>query len=362
MYTILVVNPGSTSTKIAVYEDEKQVFAKTLPHDHAVLEAFGSVIGQYAPRRNVILATLRENGLDPRDFSAVVGRGGLLPPVRSGAYEVNQAMIDQLRYKPAGQHASNLGALLADAVAKIAGVKAYVYDPVSVDEMIPLVKITGIPSISRPAIAHTLNMRASALRYARERRVDYGALSLIVAHLGGGSTLSLHHRGRIIDVISDDEGPFSPERAGGLPGFQLVDLTIRMGCDSRTMQAFLRGRTGLFAHFGTTEARDVEARIEQGDARAALVYEAMALNAAKNIGKLAVVVSGRADAIILTGGLVHSRRLSGWIADRVKFIAPVFLMPGENEMESLAHGALRVLRGEEEAQTYVSPDLRAPDT
>jgi butyrate kinase len=359
---ILVVNPGSTNTKIAVYEDEKQVFVKILRHDRAALEALGGVIGQYVPRRDLILATLLENGFDPRDFSAVVGRGGLLPPVRSGAYEVNQAMLDQLRYKPAGQHAANLGAPIAAAIAKIAGVRAYVYDPVSVDEMIPLVKVTGIPSISRQALSHSLNMRASALRYARERGRDYCTLSLIVAHLGGGSTLSLHHNGRIVDVISDDEGPFSPERAGGLPGFQLVDLTIRMGGDAGKMQAFLRGRAGLFAHFGTAEARDVEARIEQGDARAALVYEAMALNVAKNIGKLAVVVNGRADAIILTGGLVHSRRLSGWIADRVKFIAPVFLMPGENEMESLAHGALRVLKGEEEAQTYVSPDIRAPKT
>ncbi len=357
MYKILAINPGSTSTKIAVYEDEKQFFVKSLPHERAALDKFENIIDQYELRRDLILATLRENNIDPAGFDAVVGRGGLLPPVQSGAYEVNQAMIDQLRYKPAGQHASNLGAIIADEIARLAGVKAYIYDPVTVDEMIPLVKVTGVPSISRIGMGHNLNMRASALRYARSRNLDYNTQSLIVAHLGGGSTMSLHHNGRIIDIISDDEGPFSPERAGGLPGFQLIDLAIQMGCDAKVMQKYLRGQAGLFAYFGTSEARDVEARVEEGDAQAALVYEAMALSVAKNIGKLAVVVAGRVDAIILTGGLVYSRMLSGWIVDRVKFIAPVFLMPGENEMESLANGALRVLKGEEEARTYVSPNM-----
>ncbi len=357
MYKILAINPGSTSTKIAVYEDEKQFFVKSLEHDRATLASFETITDQYALRRDLVLAALKENGIAPRDLSAVVGRGGLLPPVNSGAYEVNQAMIDQLRFKPAGQHASNLGAILAAEIAVIAEVKAYIYDPVSVDEMIPLVKVTGIPSISRIGMGHNLNMRACALRYARSRSLDYRTLSLIVAHLGGGSTLSLHHNGRIIDMISDDEGPFSPERAGGLPGFQLVDLTVKTGCDPQAMQKFLRGQAGLFAYFGTTDAREVEALVEQGDQRAALVYEAMALSVAKNVAKLAVVVDGRVDAIILTGGLVYSRMLSGWVTDRIKFIAPVFLMPGENEMESLANGALRVLKGEETAQTYVSPDL-----
>jgi butyrate kinase len=266
-------------------------------------------------------------------------------------------MIDQLRFKPAGLHASNLGALIADAVAKVAGVKAYIYDPVTVDEMIPITKITGLPHIERPAVAHNLNMRASAIRYARENGRDYAGLSLVVAHLGGGSSLTLHHNGRIIDVISDDEGPFSPERAGGLPGFQLISLTVQEGGDPVAMQRLLRGRAGLFAWFGTTDAREVEAMIDRGDPKAALVYEAMALNIAKNISKLAVVLDGRLDAIILTGGLVHSRRLCDWVSQRVKFIAPVVLMPGENEMESLANGILRVLRGEETAKTYVSPDM-----
>lgn len=357
MYKLLVINPGSTSTKIAVYEGEKQLFVQSLEHDRAVLAPFENIIDQYELRRDLVLEVLKEHGVDPKDLSAVVGRGGILPPVHSGAYEVNQAMIDQFRFKPAGQHASNLGALIADSIAKIAGVKSYIYDPVTVDEMIDVAKITGLPQIRRPAMAHNLNMRASAIRYAKENGLDYAGLSLVVAHLGGGSSLTLHHNGRIIDVISDDEGPFSPERSGGLPGLQLIDLTVKMGCDAKAMQKLLRGRSGLYAWFDTTDAREVEAMIDRGDEKASLVYEAMALNIAKNIAKLAVVVDGKVDAVILTGGLVYSKRLSEWVSQKVKFIAPVVLMPGENEMESLANGILRVLRGEESARIYVSPDM-----
>ncbi|MDR2945816.1 MAG: butyrate kinase [Candidatus Adiutrix sp.] len=357
MHKILVINPGSTSTKIAVYEDEKQLFVQSLEHDRALLAPFENIIDQYELRRDLALGALKEHGVDPKDLAAVIGRGGILPPVNSGAYEVNQAMLDQLRFKPAGQHASNLGAIIAEAIAKIAGVKAYIYDPVTVDEMLPIVKITGLPQISRPAMAHNLNMRASALRYARENNLDYYKLSLVVAHLGGGSSLTLHQNGRIIDAMSDDEGPFSPERAGGLPGFKLIDLCVQMGCDAKAMQKLLRGQAGLYAWFGTTDARAVEGMIDQGDGKAALVYEAMALNIAKSIGKLAVVVDGRVDAIILTGGLAFSKRLTTWIEDKVKFIAPVIMMPGEKEMEALAQGALRVLRGEETARLYVSPDM-----
>ncbi|MDR1920507.1 MAG: butyrate kinase [Candidatus Adiutrix sp.] len=352
-YKILAINPGSTSTKIAVYEDEKPLFVESLEHGRESLAPFKEIIDQYELRRDMVLATLKEHGLDPRGLAAVVGRGGLLPPVAAGAYEVNAAMIDQLRHRPVVEHASNLGALIADEIAKIAGVRAYIYDSVTVDEMIPLVKITGLPSMRRIGMGHNLNMRASAIRYAKERNKRYAELTLIVAHLGGGSTLSLHHQGRMIDMISDDEGPFSPERAGGLPCFQLVDLMSEIGGDKKRAMKILRSQGGLLAHLGTTDARAVEAMIDGGDERAALVYEAMALNIAKNAAKLAVVVNGRVDAVVLTGGLVYSKRLSAWITERISFIAPVVLMPGENEMDSLAGGVLRVLRGEETAKTYV---------
>ncbi|MDR0671534.1 MAG: butyrate kinase, partial [Oscillospiraceae bacterium] len=249
-------------------------------------------------------------------------------------------------------HASNLGAPIAKSIADEVGVKAYVYDPVTVDELIPLVRITGLPEIRRKGMGHNLNMRATALRYAKQIGRPYSALTVAVAHLGGGITLTLHHEGRIVDMISDDEGPFSPERSGGLPVFQVIDMMAANGGDKRAGMDRVHHNAGLAAHLGTKDAREVEKRIAAGDAHARLVYEAMALEVAKNIAKLSVVVNGRLDAILLTGGMAHSKRLTDWIAARVGFLAPVEVLAGENEMEALAFGALRVLRGEETAHTF----------
>ena len=360
MYNILVINPGSTSTKVAVYQDETPLFTQNIEHGREALASFKNIIDQFELRRNLVLEVLAENGLTPQDLSAVIGRGGLLPPVESGAYEVNSSMIDQLRYKPAALHAANLGAIIADSIAQLAGVKSYIYDPVTVDEMLPITRITGVPAIPRRAMGHNLNMRAMALRHAREKGLDYHQLSLIVSHMGGGCSLSLHHNGRIIDMISDDEGPFSPERAGCLPAMQLANLTLEMGSNAKAMHKFLRGQTGLFAWLGTSDAQQVEKMIQDGNTQAALVYEAMALTVAKSIAKLSVVVDGRIDGIILTGGVMFSKMFTEWVTKRVKFIAPVFNMPGENEMSALAEGALRVLRGQEVAKTYISPDFNWP--
>lgn len=357
MYKILVINPGSTSTKVAVYENGTPLFTQSLSHDRETLSTFPAIADQFEYRRDLVLKVLQEQGFPPSDLAAVVGRGGVLPPVESGAYEVNKAMLDQLRYKPGAQHASNLGAGLAQSIAEIAGIKAYIYDPVTVDEMIPLTRITGVPSIARQGMGHNLNMRAMALGYAQERGLDYKILTLIVSHMGGGCSLSLHHNGRIIDMISDDEGPFSSERGGCLPAIQLTELVAEMGCDIKAVQKFLRGQAGLYAWFGTSDALEVEAMIDQGNAQAELVYQAMALSVAKSIAKLATVVNGQVEAIILTGGLMFSERLTGWIAERVKFIAPVVLRPGENEMASLAEGILRVLQGQETVKIYISPDF-----
>ena len=360
MYTILVINPGSTSTKVAVYQDDAPLFTQNIEHDRENLASFKNIIDQFEMRCELVLKVLAEHHLTPQDLSAVVGRGGLLPPVESGAYEVNASMIDQLRYKPAAVHAANLGAIIASHIAQLAGVKAYIYDPVTVDEMIPITRITGVPAIPRRAMGHNLNMRAMALRHAREKGLDYHQLSLIVSHMGGGCSLSLHHNGRIIDMISDDEGPFSPERAGCLPAIQLVGLTVEMGANPKEIQKFLRGQSGLYAWLGTSDGQQVEKMIQAGNAQAALVYEAMALTVAKSIAKLSVVVDGQIDGIILTGGLMFSKMFTKWVTKRVKFIAPVFNMPGENEMSALAEGALRVLRGQEVAKTYISPDFNWP--
>ena len=350
MFRILVINAGSTSTKIAVYEDEAPLFVESRDHDTAKLSP--AVMEQFELRHRLLLDVLTEKGIDPASLHACVGRGGLLPPVRSGAYRVNDAMLDVLRHRPVMQHASNLGAVLADAVARPLGIPAFIYDPVTVDEMEPIARITGFSSIERKSVGHMLNMRACALRYATQNNAKYPNLSLIVAHMGGGITLSLHVGGRVVDMISDDEGPFAPERSGGLPCFQLAEMATQDGVTFPEMMRRMQRKGGLMDWFGTSDAREIEHRIHEGDGKAALVYEAMAHNLAKNIGKLAVVTRGRLDAILLTGGVARSRMLTDWVAERVSFLAPVHVLPGENEMESLALGVLRVLRGEEEAHTF----------
>lgn len=352
MHRLLVINPGSTSTKISVYDDESPLFTDNIPHSPQELAPFPSVMDQFALRRDLLLDVLHRRGVDPASLSACVGRGGLLPPVRSGAYAVNDVMLDVLRHRPVMEHASNLGAVLADAVARPPGIPAFIYDPVTVDEMEPIARITGFRDITRKSVGHMLNMRACALRYAENTGKAYADLSLVVAHMGGGITLSLHMGGRVVDMISDDEGPFAPERSGGLPCFQLAEMATEPGTTFKEMMHRMQRRGGLMNWFGTADARDIESRIAQNDAEAALVYEAMAHNIAKNIGKLAVVTRGRLDAILLSGGVAHSAMLTGWVSERVSFLAPVSVLAGENEMESLALGALRVLRGKEEAHEF----------
>ena len=353
-YGILAINPGSTSTKIAYYEDETMIWTKNIEHAAESIAKFAAVFDQYEMRKDLVLCVMQEQGTPLTKLSAVVGRGGLLPPVHAGAYRVNDAMIDTLRYRPVNEHASNMGAAIADAIAAPLGIPAFIYDPVTVDEMEPIAKITGLAEMKRMGMGHNLNMRAAAIKYAGSAGKPYHSLNLIVAHLGGGITLSLHSKGRIIDMISDDEGPFSPERAGGLPGFQLIKMATSGAYDYKSMMKKVQRQGGMTAHFGTSDIRAVQKLMDDGDAKAALVLEAMAHNVAKNIGKLAVVVRGAVDAIILTGGIAHSERITGWIAERVRFLAPVILLPGENEMESLAMGALRVLRGEEKAAEFIS--------
>lgn len=355
---ILVINPGSTSTRIAVYDDENPVFVESVEHSLEQLSEYAEIIDQLPMRKQTVLSLLEEKGVSLGSITAIVARGGLLPPVKAGAYKVNDDMVYQLRYHPQNNHASNLAAIIAHLIAKALGIPAYVYDSVTVDELEPIARITGLPEMERLGMGHNLNMRASAIKYAQGVGRSYSELSLIVAHLGGGITLTLHKGGRMIDMISDDEGPFSPERAGGLPGFQVIKMATSPEYDFKKMMHKVRALGGLMGHLGTTDAREVERRIQGGDEKAALVYEAMAHNVAKNIGKLAVVVRGKLDAIILTGGMANSAMLTGWITERVSFLAPVVLIPGENEMEALAHGCLRVLRGQEEAREFVRTKQR----
>lgn len=352
MERLLIINPGSTSTKIAVYEDEKPLFVKNIEHRPEELMKYNAVVDQFEFREKVILEALQEENVPLTSITAIVSRGGLLPPVEAGAYEINEDMVWQLRYKPHHEHASNLGAIVAYSLKQKHPVPAYVYDGVTVDEMLPILRITGLPSMPRRAIGHNLNMRAAAIRYAKERGKSFGDCTLIVVHLGGGISVCVMHGGKIIDVINDGEGPFSPERTGGLPMHEVIELAFSSEYTEKSMMKLIKNKGGLYAHLGTVDVREVEKRIQDGDAYAKLVFEAMALNVAKNIGKEAPVVSGKVDAIILTGGIAHSKYFTGMIEQYVSFIAPVVVYPGENEMEALAFGGLRVLRGEETAKTF----------
>lgn len=349
---ILVINPGSTSTKIAVYDDERPLFVQSIQHTPEELSSFTETFDQFEYRKGLVLAALDERAVPRESLTAIVSRGGLLAPVPAGAFEINDDIVWQLRYRPENEHPSNLGAPIARAIADELGLKAYIYDPVTVDEMAPVAKVAGLPEFRRKSLGHPLNMRAAAHKYAERAGVRYEDLNLVVAHLGGGITLSAHEHGTMIDLVSDEEGPFSPQRAGGLPAFQTLEMASESGKGFKELYRYVKTQGGLMGHLGTDDAREVEARIEAGDEQARLVYEAMAYQISKFIGALACVLKGDVDATIITGGVAHSKMICDWIAERVRFIAPVEVIAGENEMEALAAGVLRVLRGEERAHVF----------
>jgi butyrate kinase len=351
-YNIIAINPGSTSTKIALYENEKEVFCKTLDHAAEEIEMYDKIQDQFEMRKNVVLSFLMDNGYEVNKLSAVVGRGGMVPKVKSGAYKVNELMVNRLRNNPVVEHASNLGALIAYEIANTVGVSAYIYDSVRVDELMDLARISGMPEIPRTSTSHALNSRAMAMKVANMYGKKYTDMNFVVAHLGGGISISVHEKGRMVDIIADDEGPFSPERSGRVPCKELIDLCYSGKFDKKTMNKKLRGNGGLKAYLNTVDVREVEKMIESGNEEAKLVLEAMAYQVAKGIGDLATVVEGNVDAIVITGGIAYSTRMTSWIKKRVQFIAPVEVMPGENEMESLALGTLRVLKEEETAEEY----------
>ena len=325
----------------------------TIEHPAEILLKYPDIQSQYEMRKNEIVQVLDNHGYRIEDFSTVVGRGGMFPAVKSGAYRVNDIMLDRLRYKPLYEHASNLGGIIAHEIAQDAGVEAYIYDSVRVDEMIDIARLSGMPEIPRTSTCHVLNSRAMAMKCASLEGKNYKDMNFVVAHLGGGISLSAHRKGRIIDIMADDEGPFSPERSGRVPCKDLIDLCYSGKYDVDTMHRKLRGRGGVFAYLGTSDAREVVRMIEGGNEYAGKVYEAMAYQVAKGIGEMSTVLCGEVDHIILTGGIAYSKMLTDWISERVKFISDVKIMAGENEMEALAYGVLRVLKGEETAWEYV---------
>ena len=353
MEKLLIINPGSTSTKIAVFEDEKSLFTESIVHTPEELAPYEHVAEQYEFRKELIVKTLEAHGVGLDSLTGIVSRGGLLTPIRAGAYEVNDDMVWQLKNRPQNEHASNVGAMIARALSVEYGIPAFIYDGITVDELDPINKITGLPVFRRKGMGHNLNTRAAAMRYARESGKAYQDITVIVAHLGGGISVNLHHGGRIVDFISDEEGPFSPERSGGLPMFDVIKMCYDGEHNYNSMMKLVKRQGGLMAHLGTTDSREVQKMIDAGDEHAKLIYDAMALNIAKNIAKCAPYVKGKVDAILLTGGIAYSEYITSYIREHVEFIAPVVVYPGEDEMLSLALGGLRVLRGEEKAGIFV---------
>lgn len=355
-FTILTINPGSTSTKIAVFENETLLFEKTLRHTSEELEPYKTVSDQFEFRKSVIIKALEDEQFDLNRLSAIVGRGGLLHPLASGVYQVNDLMKSDLRESPIGEHASNLGGLIADNIAtSLPGVEAFIADPVVVDEMDDIARMTGHPLFTRSSIFHALNQKAVGRAYSKQIGKKYEDLNLIIAHMGGGVSVGAHLRGRVVDVNNalDGEGPFSPERAGTLPVGPLVNLCFSGKFTLSQVKKMVKGEGGIMAHLGINDARQAREMAAAGDIKAQQVLDSMCYSIAKYIGSMAVALSGEVDAILLTGGIAYSDQMMAKISQRVKFIAPISIFPGEDEMLALAQNGLMVLTGEVTPSVYV---------
>jgi butyrate kinase len=358
---ILSINPGSTSTKISLYDDLKSIFVQTLRHSAEEIAKYDSIISQLDFRKNLIVAFLKENNVELSSLEAIVGRGGLLRPIPGGVYRVNEKMLQDLKTSNKGEHASNLGGILAFEIANQAtkeggkNVPSFIVDPVVVDELNEIARISGHPELPRISIFHALNQKAVARRYARENGLDYDKLNLIVVHLGGGISIGLHNNGKVIDVNNalNGDGPFSPERAGALPTAALVDLCFSGKFSKEEILKMLTGKGGFVAYLGTNDTYEIEIRaLEKKDAEAKKYLDAMIYQISKEIGFVAPVVAGKVDAILLTGGIARSEYVCEEITKKVAFIAPVKLFPGEDEMGALTEAVYYALKGEMDILEY----------
>ena len=355
MHRILAINPGSTSTKFAVYYGDKCVLNKTIRHSMDELMRYKNVIAQFDFRKGFITDAISEEGIDVDSIKFIIGRGGLTYPLESGVYRVNHRMIEHARQGIYGQHASNLGPLLADYIAlQIPNAQAFIADPVVTDEMDDVARYAGHPNFERRSIFHALNQKATARTHAKKIGKKYEDLNLIVAHLGGGISVGAHKKGRVVDVNNafDGEGPFSPERSGTLPVGQIIDICFSGKYSEGQIRRMIVGEGGFVGYLGTNNAQEVEDRVEKGDNDALQVQEALFYQVSKIIGEMAVVLEGKADAIILTGGLAYNRQLENYIKTKTGFIAPVYSYPGEDELEALAMNALRAANGETQIKEY----------
>jgi butyrate kinase len=353
---LLIINPGSTSTKIAVYEDEREILSANIAHSAEELAPFAKIVDQKGFRKDIILKTLQAHDVEPASLTAVIGRGGLLVPIPSGVYRVNDRMLGDLDTGVQGEHASNLGGLIADEIARPLGLPAFIVDPVVVDELEDWARLSGVPEIRRRSIFHALNHKYSARLAAQKLGRSYEDVNLIVCHLGGGISIGAHKQGRVIDVNNalNGEGPIAPERAGTLPAGDLVALAFSGQYAQGDLKKMLTGRGGMVAHLKTNDMRETLKRVAAGDRQAELVFTAMVLTVAKQVGACAAVLQGQVDGVVLSGGLAFSTEFIDKIKEYIQFLGPVFVFPGENEMVALAEAGLRVLRGEEPARTYPS--------
>ncbi len=353
-YYILAIDPGSTSTKAALYQDEQPLFELVIDHSADEIACYDSIVDQFEWRQDLIIYHLNQEGFDINNLSAVIGRGGIVKPIEGGVYEINDALWHDTKHAEL-EHACNLGALIARAVADQVGVRAFIADPVVMDEMIPEARISGLPQTPRRSIFHALNTRATARIHAEKEGKRYEDLNLIMAHLGGGVTVSLHSKGRVVDTFCGmgGDGTFSPERAGRVATNTLIDLCFSGEYNRKQMQRMITGGGGFVAHLGTNSVIEVIERMKSGDEKAKLLVDAFCYNVAKDIGALATVACGDIDGVILTGGIAHSDYITEKIIERCSFISPVHIYPGENELLSLATNALAVMRGQTEVKEYV---------
>lgn len=350
----LIINPGSTSTKIGVFEDEKLLFEETLRHSTEEIQKYDTIVDQKDFRKNIILDLLKKKEFDIHSLNVVVGRGGMLKPIVSGTYAVTDDLLKDLQIGKQGQHASNLGGILAREIGDEIGVPSFIVDPVVVDELMPSARFSGVKELPRVSVFHALNQKAVAKRYAKEQGVKYDSLRLIVVHMGGGVSVGAHRYGKVVDVFNalDGDGAFSPERAGAVPSGALVKMCFSGDYTEQEVYSKIVGKGGFNSYLGTNDMREVEKMVDDGNEDAKAAREAFLLQVTKNIGSMACVLEGKVDQIIVTGGIAYDKYVVQELEKRAGWIAPFTVYPGEDELLALAQGALRVLNGEEKAMIY----------
>ncbi|MBD5523302.1 MAG: butyrate kinase [Lachnospiraceae bacterium] len=350
----LIINPGSTSTKIGVFEDETLLFEETLRHSTEEIAQYASIVDQKDFRKEIIVNLLKEKNFDINSLNMVVGRGGMLKPIPGGTYAVSDDLLEDLKIGKQGQHASNLGGILAKEIGDSIGVPSYIVDPVVVDELEAISRYSGVPELPRTSVFHALNQKAVAKRYAKEQGKDYASLNLVVVHMGGGVSVGAHKQGKVVDVFNalDGDGAFSPERAGAVPSGALIKMCFSGQYTEKEVYKKICGNGGFNAYCNTNDMRDVDKMVEAGDAKAKEVRDAFIRQVAKDIGSMACVLEGKVDQIVVTGGIAYDKAVVEGLKAQAGWIAPMTIYPGEDELLALVQGGLRVLNGEEQAMVY----------